>query len=141
MAELLDEKVVVGKFYAVFIAVGNYERWSALRNPVKDAQKIREILMRRYYVDHVTELHDEEATAAEITKLFINPQGRLQPEDSLFVYYAGHRHFDDASQSAYWIPVDPGAYPHAQSNWRVLPSPLPSVGSAAWVCQRVKLFV
>ena len=49
--ELGGEYTVVGKQYAVFIAINRYQHWMPLKNPVKDARNTghsgRKILHRR----------------------------------------------------------------------------------------------
>jgi formylglycine-generating enzyme required for sulfatase activity len=44
-------------------------------------------------------------------------QSRLGVHDSLFIYYAGHGHLDNASKQGFWIPVDGGTDRYAQENW------------------------
>jgi hypothetical protein len=107
----------VGRQYAVVIAIDRYRDWNALRNPVKDAQQIKEILSRRYYVDEFLELYDEEATKAAIIRLFEKLIGITKPQDSVFIFYAGHGHLDKLSDIGFWIPVDGGLDRYEQLNW------------------------
>jgi hypothetical protein len=106
-----------GRQIAVFIAVDKYKEWPVLKNPVKDAKEIREILQRRYWVDQVIELYDEQATRAGIVKLFNQLVATTQPDDSVLIFYAGHGNLERASNSAFWIPVDGGVDQSAQDNW------------------------
>ena len=117
LKELAGEDTIVGKQYAVFIAVDRYAHWLPLKNPVKDAQEIRDIITRRYYVDEVLELFDEQATKAEISRLFAKLIEETLPEDSVFIFYAGHGHLDQFSNNGFWIPVDGGTDKFAQENW------------------------
>lgn len=108
---------VVGKQYAVLIAIDKYQSWTALQNPVKDAKEIKDILSRRYYFSNFLELYDEAATKAGIIKLFDKLINDTRSEDSILIFYAGHGHLDKTSNSGFWIPVDGGMDVYEQANW------------------------
>ena len=114
---LIGENVVVGKQYAVFIAVDRYNHWLPLRNPVSDAMEIRDIITRRYYIDEVFELYDEQATRAGISRLFRELIEVTKAEDSVFIFYAGHGYLDELTYNGFWIPVDGRADIFTQENW------------------------
>ena len=115
--QLEGPTAAVGKQYAVLIAIDKYENWMALRNPVKDAQEIKDILARRYYITDFTELYDLDATKAGIIKLFNNLISVTRPEDSVLIFYAGHGYLDKGSNTGFWIPVDGGMDLYQQANW------------------------
>ena len=115
--ELAGEYAAVGKQYAVLIAVNRYEHWMPLKNPVKDAMAIKEILAERYYIDEFIELYDDEASKAGILKLFKDLVNGTEPEDSVFIFYAGHGHLDKDSNTGFWIPADGGEDEYEQENW------------------------
>jgi hypothetical protein len=117
VSQLAGDDAAVGKQYAVLIAVDKYKSWTALRNPVRDAREIREILDRKYFVTDFLELYDEAATKAGIIKLFNRIIAETKPEDSVFIFYAGHGHLDKTSNTGFWIPVDGGTDVFEQSNW------------------------
>jgi hypothetical protein len=106
-----------GRQYLVFIAVDAYERWVPLRTPVRDAKALRDVLESRYYVDEIYELYDEEATKANIIKLFVELQKKIEVDDSLLVVYSGHGHLDESSSTGFWIPVNAGTDIYEQRNW------------------------
>jgi hypothetical protein len=106
----------IGKQYLVVIAVDRYRDWLPLKNPVKDAKEIRDILVSRYYIDQVFELYDEDATKANVLRLFDSINKALKPEDSVLIYYAGHGYLDD-TDTGFWIPVDAGTDTFEQRNW------------------------
>lgn len=134
-----DEYMVAGKQYALFVAVNKYTEWMALKNPVKDAKEIKEILKNRYYIDEFVEVYDEEATKAGINKAFVNLIENTKPEDSVFIFYAGHGHMDEMSDTAFWIPVDGGLDSLAQENW--IPSGQIRGFISKMKAQRIALFV
>jgi hypothetical protein len=115
--ELAGEYAVAGKQYVALIAIDRYRSWTGLKNPVKDAKEIKEILTRRYYVDEFLELYDTDATKADINRLFRSLVERTKPEDSVLIFYAGHGYLDPLSSTGFWIPVDGGMDKDAQENW------------------------
>lgn len=116
-AAAVGPDVVIGKQWAVFIAIDRYQEWSPLNNPVKDAHEIRDILVERYFIDEVVELYDADATAANIRRLFADLRTRTASNDSVFVFYAGHGQTDAVTSTGSWIPVDGGRDQLAQANW------------------------
>ncbi len=113
----LDPGSRVGKQRLVLIAVNRYREWPHLQYPTVDAKAIRDILTSRYYIDEVIELYDEEATKANILKLFANLQKEVKTDDSLLIYYAGHGHLDNMANIGFWILTDGGVDEYSQSNW------------------------
>jgi hypothetical protein len=107
----------VGKQYLVIIAVSKYQQWAPLSSPVEDTREIRDILVSRYCIDRVYELYDEQATKANIIKLFVKLQEEIQIDDSLLILYAGHGHLDKSSNTGFWIPVNAGTDVYEQQNW------------------------
>ena len=109
--------VEVGRQYLVMIAVNEYEHWMRLAGPVRDIQEIGEVLEENYYFDDIVRLIDKEATKEAIVKLFRKLHRRLRRGDSLLIFYAGHGHWDVASDTGYWIPVDAGVDENRMENW------------------------
>ncbi len=108
--------VKIGKQYAVLIAIDRYTEWTPLRNPVKDAKAVKDVLSRRYYIDEFIELYDADASSAGIRQLFGRLIDTVGPTDSVFVYYAGHG-YTDRFQTGFWIPVDGGTNVDSQDRW------------------------
>jgi len=107
----------IGKQYLVVIAINKYQHWMPLLSPVRDAQKLEEVLISRYHIDEVYELYDDLATKANIIKLFVDLQKKLKSDDSLLVIYSGHGHLDENSDTGFWIPVNAGTDIYEQQNW------------------------
>lgn len=107
----------IGRQFAVFIAINRYKDWLPLKSPVNDARKLKDMLTSRYWITDTVELYDEDATKAGILKRFDALVQELKPEDSLFIYYAGHGHLDEVTATGFWIPQDAGTDPYAQQNW------------------------
>ena len=107
----------VGQQYAVFIAIDRYKEWPPLKNAVSDAEQIRAVLQNRYYIDQSYTLYDDQATKEKVMKLFENLSNELQPEDSLFVFYAGHGVMDPLTKIGSWILQDAGTNRYEQKGW------------------------
>ncbi|MBN1837541.1 MAG: caspase family protein [Spirochaetales bacterium] len=107
----------VGCQYLAIIAINDYQQWMPLRSPVREANEIRKILVTRYKIDEVFELYDDEATKANIIRLFVDLQKRVMADDSLLVYYSGHGHLDESSDTGFWIPANAGTDVYEQQNW------------------------
>ncbi|HPO49330.1 MAG TPA: caspase family protein [Spirochaetota bacterium] len=118
VVDKLESGVTVGNQYVLIIAINKYKEWAPLKNPVKDAKKIKSVLEERYFVDKFFEIYDEEATKGNIIKTFKELQETIKVNDSLMIFYAGHGYYDeDVTKNAYWIPVDGGSDSVMQDNW------------------------
>jgi hypothetical protein len=112
-----DLPLIQGRQILVVIAVSSYEQWVPLASPVKDAREIRDILLSRYRIDQLYELYDDQATKANIIRLFARMQDEVEADDSLLILYCGHGHLDRKSDSGFWIPVNAGTDTYEQLNW------------------------
>ncbi len=110
------QDVKVGRQYAVLIGIDRYREWNPLRNPVRDAKALKDVLARRYYIDEFIELYDENASSASIRQLFGRLIDRVEPADSVLIYYAGHG-YTDRFNTGFWIPVDGGKNIDSQDRW------------------------
>jgi len=97
-----------GKQWAVFIAIDEYREWGPLKYPVKDAKDIKKILLDHYYIDEscIRELYNSAATKAAILRLFTDLQNETEPNDSVFVFHAGHGTDGEDIKTPAWIPYD-----------------------------------
>jgi hypothetical protein len=112
-----DPNFNIGKQYAVIIGIDRYREWPSLRNAVADARRLRRILEQRYIIDEFIELYDQNATAANIRRLFGETlPAKLTPYDSVLVFYAGHGYLDE-SKTGFWIGSDGSRDIYNQSGW------------------------
>ncbi len=109
--------IEVGKQYLVLIAINDYDNWLDLMGPVKDALGIQTVVLKNYYLDETVRLFDRQATKEAIVRLFKDLQHRLEARDSVLIFYAGHGHWDQASNTGYWIPADAGVDENRMENW------------------------
>ena len=108
---------VVGKQYALLIAINSYQHWQELCYPVADTKELEDILKKNYHFDEIHSLYDKDATIKNINEKFKYLQGRLKEDDSLFIFYAGHGYLDIFSDTGYWIPVDGGSRQSPLERW------------------------
>jgi hypothetical protein len=90
--------------YALLFAINEYNEWKPLINPVKDAETIAEELEKTYgfKVDLVLN-----PTADEVmSKLREYSLKSYFPKDQLFIFFAGHGHFDEAFGEGYIVAKD-----------------------------------
>ncbi|MEM9168238.1 MAG: caspase family protein [Pseudomonadota bacterium] len=97
--------VEFGAFHAILIGNANYNDpgWPDLGTPIRDVARIGEILEDKYGFDAKI-LRD--ATRDEILETIEATQRRLEEEDNLLIYFAGHGRYNDKSGQGYWEPVD-----------------------------------
>ncbi|MEM7660316.1 MAG: caspase family protein [Bacteroidota bacterium] len=97
-----------GENYLLLIGVNRYANWTPLFNPVKDCQDIARVLTSQYQFDqeHLITLFNEQASRENILETFESLQEKLQPEDNLLIYYAGHGFYDQGADLGYWVPVN-----------------------------------
>lgn len=109
----------VPNFYALIIGVSDYAYdgpgLSDLDMPVKDAEKLFEVLTRNYAFnpEHVKILRNP--GREEIIDQFESLAGKLNSNDNLLVFYAGHGYFDASTEFGYWLPAD--AKTDSRSAW------------------------
>jgi uncharacterized caspase-like protein len=109
-----------GKDYALLIATNEYAeheepRWEKLSNPIFDAEALAEVLTHRYGFEPAVgkEMVRKNQTYREIFDLVracqINPDGskrHFNPDDQLFLFFAGHGTFDDTSGEGFLVAKD-----------------------------------
>ena len=99
---------ITGDYWALIIGIDQYQHVPKLQSAVKDAQAVREVLVQRYGFgrDHVIELINGQATRERIENALYEVRKKTGPNDSVFIYYAGHGQIDQEDQIGYWVPVE-----------------------------------
>ena len=112
-----DPAFDAGRQYAVVIGIDKYKEWPSLRSAVSEAKAVRQALADRYVIDRFFELYDDQATALNIRRLFVETlPAQIGIKDSLLVFYAGHGQ-TDASSTGFWIASDGSKDQLLQNNW------------------------
>nr|MBI3612801.1 ankyrin repeat domain-containing protein [Nitrospirota bacterium] len=105
---LANNVPIVGQYWALVIGIDKYQHVATLDTAVRDATAVRDTLIKRYGFsrERVIELLNEKATRANIEDALFQLSQQAGPEDSVFIYYAGHGQIDLKSQRGYWVPVE-----------------------------------
>ena len=82
----LDAEGRIGRQWLVLIGINHYFEWTPLAGPVRDAKDIRDILLRRYHIDQVVELYNEDATKSGIIALFKMLTKEVKAHDSIIIF-------------------------------------------------------
>jgi hypothetical protein len=119
-AKILDEptkkSLASAGFFALIIGVSDYEDESlTLDNTVRDAQKVQDILQRKYGFKQDNTVFLEDPDKEEIMEAFADLQELMNENDNLLIFYAGHGHWDKIAHKSYWLPAD--ADKKVKTNW------------------------
>ncbi len=104
-----------GRNYALIIGNDDYERLPDLKTAVNDATALAELLKGDYAFedDEVSLLIN--ADRRTILNELIRLRDRLEFDDRLLLYYAGHGQIDYSADAGFWQPVD--AEPDRDYTW------------------------
>jgi uncharacterized caspase-like protein len=96
------------RYYAVLIAVEEYKDPSitSLSEPVNDAQKLKEVLLKKYTFEEKDIKMLKNPTFEDLNVTFEELSHKIQPTDFLLIFYAGHGYFDEKTNIGYWLPAD-----------------------------------
>jgi uncharacterized protein len=89
--------------YALVIANQNYKLWDKLDTPVADGTAVAALLRSRFGFE-VTLLTD--ATRRQVLTALNQLRAKVDRDDDVLIYYAGHGEMDAVTARGYWIPVD-----------------------------------
>lgn len=103
-----------GKYYALVIGINSYRYIDNLQTATNDAKTISRLLSQRYGFETKLVL-DQAATRENIMNELNVLRSKLNPDDKLLIYYAGHGVHDKVADASYWLPVD--ARKDNDTNW------------------------
>ncbi|HET8737042.1 MAG TPA: caspase family protein [Pricia sp.] len=97
-----------GKNYLFAIGIDSYKHWDDLNCAVKDIEDFTELLLERYQFrqEYITILKNEEGTRKNILNKLREITQKITDEDNLILYFSGHGHYDEVTESGFWIPFD-----------------------------------
>lgn len=101
-----------GRYHALVIGIDAYRHLPRLATAVNDATAIARVLQSRY--GFAVRLMAD-ATRAEIVETLDEYRAKLEPQDNLLIYYAGHGWLDPEADKGFWLPVD--AREDRRTNW------------------------
>ncbi len=92
-----------GQRYALVIANQNYQHWDKLDTPLADGKAVAEMLSKRFGFE-TTLIVD--ATRRQVLTALNQLRAKVDSQDEVLIYYAGHGEMDAVTARGYWIPVD-----------------------------------
>jgi len=101
-----------GKNYALLLAAQNYtdEQIPSLENPIADAIKLKLVLKEQYRFTDSTIISVFNPSVSDIRQQMLELTNRIQPEDNLVIFYAGHGIWVDKEKKGYWMLTDSKRY-------------------------------
>jgi hypothetical protein len=101
-----------GPYVALVIGNDDYRFLPRLHTAVQDARAIADLLQKEFGFDTMLLLN---ADRTQIVSALNQYRQELTEPASFLIYYAGHGVRDNATDRAYWLPVD--AKPGDDTNW------------------------
>lgn len=96
-----------GEYYALIIGIDNYSgQWTPLKNAVKDARAVENLVQTKYKFDHFKTLYNTQATRANIIRELEWLTENVTSKDNVFIYYSGHGEFKQNLNKGFWVPID-----------------------------------
>ena len=99
--------------WAILVGIDDYKKWPRLQYAVRDAEGMGQVLVQKFGFapERVITLKNEQATRAGILAAFHDrlAHGGLQPNDRVFVFFAGHgatRRLSSGRDLGYIVPYD-----------------------------------
>ena len=95
-------------YYALLISVSEYEDpdITDLEQPIKDGEKLREVLNKKYNFNSKNIKWLQNPTREEMIVAFDNLGKKLTKDDNLLIFFAGHGYWDKNLEVGYWLPSD-----------------------------------
>lgn len=96
------------RYHALIICNQAYsdDAWPTLRWPIRDGEKLRDVLQKRYKFDQSDIRLLTNPTRSELFAVLQQYQRKLTRHDNLLIFYAGHGYYDRDLNAGYWIPRD-----------------------------------
>jgi len=109
----------VPKYHALIIGVSKYEFAGAqlpnLEQPVKDAEKLKDILTKYYAFPQENVHFLKNPTREDIINSFDKLIGSVGERDNLLIFYAGHGFYDKSTDFGFWLPAN--AKTNSRADW------------------------
>ena len=104
----IELSILKGNYRALIIGNDQYMDksgvWNPLNTATRDAESVANVLDEKYGFKDITLLKD--ASRKDILVALSDLAQRVEPNDNVLVYYAGHGYLDDKTKRGYWVPSD-----------------------------------
>ena len=105
-----------GEYYALLIGNSDYELDELyLGEPLRDVIALKEVLQEDYSFKKENIVLLKNANRESTFKALYDLRTKLNKNDNLLIFYAGHGIWDEQVEQGYWWPTD--AHPDNPSNW------------------------
>jgi hypothetical protein len=105
--EVIPE-IYKGRYFAFLIGINDYQSLeiSDLDKPIKDAESLYNVLLTQYTFEKENIIFLKNPTQSDIIMTLDDLGKKLNENDNLLIFYAGHGHWDDKGKIGYWFPTD-----------------------------------
>lgn len=105
---LADRIMENSNYYGLFIAIDEYqdEKIPDLENPIKDAERLIKTLTTKYAFTEENIMFLKNPTRNIIIRELDELRRKVNDEDNLLIFYAGHGIWDQEANIGYWLPSD-----------------------------------
>jgi len=93
----------LGNYYALIIGNNDYQTMSTLKTAINDAKETEKVLNKQYQFKTQLLIN---ATRYQILSALNSYREKLQENDNLLIYYAGHGKLDPINKRGFWLPID-----------------------------------
>jgi uncharacterized caspase-like protein len=112
MVAIDPKKVNFGRYHALVIGNDKFLHLPSLDTAVNDANSVAKLLQNRYGFKVTLLLN---ANRYDILSALNDMREKLNQDDNLLIYYAGHGEMDRKNARGYWLPAD--AEKDSTANW------------------------
>ncbi|WP_422358779.1 caspase family protein [Reichenbachiella sp.] len=108
----LDSRIVdyfsTKTYHALLIGVNEYMDPSItqLDGPIADAGRLKDVLTTNYTFEEENITFLKNPTRTEIIETFDGLQSKIDEDDNLLIFYAGHGVWDEDLKQGFWLPSD-----------------------------------
>ena len=108
----LDSRIVdyfsTKTYHALLIGVNEYMDPSItqLDGPIADAGRLKDVLTTNYTFEEENITFLKNPTRTEIIETFDGLQNKIDEDDNLLIFYAGHGIWDEDLKQGFWLPSD-----------------------------------
>ncbi|EIJ42833.1 response regulator containing CheY-like receiver domain and AraC-type DNA-binding domain [Beggiatoa alba B18LD] len=104
-------------FYALLIAINDYEYISKLRCPIQETHELKEVLLSHYSFNEDNIIMLEDATRRDIFEQLELLTKKLKENDSLIIFYSGHGYWDKKLDEGFWLTKNAEAHDKNKAEW------------------------
>jgi Flp pilus assembly protein TadD len=107
-----------GRYFALLIAVSKFADNSGIKcldYPLQDAERVQQVLTSHYTFDPANVTLLRNPNRAAIIRALDELNQKLNEQDNLLIFYAGHGFWDPRINQGFWLPSD--ARCHDRAEW------------------------